>query len=359
MKRDHEIKGCLHIHSTYSDGTETIPAIARMAEQVGLNYIIMTDHMTLQPLKDGMERWFGKVAVIIGYEINDSDDTNHYLALGLNSEINKHLPAKRYVQEVKKAGGIGIIAHPDEKRDELGEHPPYPWTEWDVDDFDGIEIWNHLSEWVEGLSTFNKLYRFIHPRKSIVGPPDITLKRWDAFNLRRPVFAVGGVDAHAHVHKLFGLIPLRIFHYRVQFKTIRTHLLLDETISPEKGIEHAKAKILHAIASGHSFIENYQLGDATGFRFSMSREDQSLEMGDTIKGSGEWWVQIRVPEKSDITLLRNGKPIIQRSGDSMDVIIQAPGVFRVEVNRKGRKWIYSNPIRIYPVNGEWKNEEMA
>ena len=57
--------------------------------------------------------------------------------------------AKEYVQKVKALYGIGIIAHPDERRNYFEEYPPYPWIEWDLDEFTGIENWNQKSEWVE------------------------------------------------------------------------------------------------------------------------------------------------------------------------------------------------------------------
>jgi hypothetical protein len=352
LKNDIEIKGCIHIHSTYSDGTETIPTIAELASQLQLDYIIMTDHMTLQPLKDGLEGWHAGVAVIIGYEINDSDDTHHYLALGLKEEVNKHLPARGYVKAVKQAGGIGIIAHPDEKRDQFVEHPPYPWVTWDIDDFDGIELWNHLSEWVEGLTPLNKLYRFIHPRKSILSAPKETIERWDRLNLNRPVFAIGGVDAHAHVYKLFGIIPLRIFHYKVQFKTIRTHLLLSEDLEKQERFDQVKHLILQAIRQGHSFIENYLLGDATGFRFWAETDDGIVEMGDTVYNIPENMVlRAVVPEKGLIRLIKNGTLVYQTENTKLEFQDTAPGgIYRIEVIKNERNWIYSNHIRLYKGN---------
>ncbi|MFN2128344.1 MAG: PHP domain-containing protein, partial [Anaerolineales bacterium] len=111
-----EIVGCIHIHSVYSDGTGTIAGISKTAVQSGLDYIMMTDHNNLKALKNGEERWYGPVLTIIGYEINDIDDANHYLAFGLQEEVDKNLPAPEYVRRVGKDGGFGIIAHPDEKR---------------------------------------------------------------------------------------------------------------------------------------------------------------------------------------------------------------------------------------------------
>jgi len=60
----------------------------------------------------------------------------------------------------------------------MPQHPPYPWLAWDSEEFDGMEVWNHMSEWAEGLTEENKFQRFIHPLKSIDAPRDVTLRRW-------------------------------------------------------------------------------------------------------------------------------------------------------------------------------------
>ena len=152
----------------------------------------------------------------------------HYEKLP-DGDLGNRLSAVEYVTEIKKKGGIGFLAHPHEKRNQFPEHPPYPWTAWDSEDFTGIEIWNHMSEWAEGLNDSNKLQRFIHPLKSIIAPPKATVKKWDELNKKRKVVALGGIDAHAHKHNIMGF-EFEIFAYKVLFKSIRTHVLLDKEI---------------------------------------------------------------------------------------------------------------------------------
>lgn len=84
------------------------------------------------------------------------------------------------------------------------EHPAYPWVEWDTEDFTGIEIWNHMSEWVENLTEDNKYRSFLHPLRTIIAPPKETLKVWDELSLKRKVVGIGGIDAHAHKYNLVG-----------------------------------------------------------------------------------------------------------------------------------------------------------
>ena len=149
--------------------------------------------------------------------------------------FSTRMSAKEYVKKVKDAGGIGFLAHPHEKRTHMKEHPPYPWIEWDTEDFTGIEIWNHMSEWMENLTEQNKYQNFVHPLKSITKPPEETLKLWDKLNLNRRVAGIGGVDAHAHKYNVLGFFEVEIFPYKVLFKSIRTHVLTQNEILPGKG----------------------------------------------------------------------------------------------------------------------------
>jgi hypothetical protein len=343
----HEVVGCIHIHSTYSDGTGTIPEIARVAEEVGLNFIMMTDHNNLRALKNNEERWFRSVLSIIGYEINDIDDTNHYLAFGLAEEVNRNLPAREYVKQVKNNGGFGIIAHPDEQRSAMLEHPPYPWTAWDSDDFAGIEIWNQMSEWMEGLKPWNKIWRFVNPRRSIVAPVSTTLKRWDDVNRRRKVAGIGGVDAHAHKHPMLGgLVEVTIFRYKVQFQTVRTHLLLSKPLLPGMDVNEAKQMIFDAILDCRVFVSNYYNGNAKGFTFFAENDHGSCQIGGSLAVGSDTRLTVKLPASAQTNLIYNGELVQSEEGKLVQFNIDAPGLYRVEIFREKRAWIYSNHIRI-------------
>ena len=152
-----EITGAIHLHTTYSDGGITIKELINAAKTVGLNFIIVTDHMTLRGLDEGYEGLTDNLCVLVGYEHHDPHKKNHYLALGVDQVFNPSLKPQSYINEIKKAGGIGFLAHPAEKRNYFGSLPPYPWTDWEVDGFDGIEIWNQMSDWVENLKSWMSL----------------------------------------------------------------------------------------------------------------------------------------------------------------------------------------------------------
>jgi hypothetical protein len=287
------------------------------------------------------------VLVVIGCEINDPDDRNHYLAFRVKEEIPQGLRPEEYVRDVRRQGGFGIIAHPAEKRNFSDAYPPYPWTAWDVDGFDGIEIWNQLSEWMEGITRQNLYWRILHPLRSIRYPVWATLDRWDRFNRNRRVVGVGGIDVHAYHLRFLGLFPLEIYPYKVQFRSIRSHLLLDRPLR-EDGLPipfpQAEETVFRALGSGRCFVSNHSVGDGRGFRFWAEQDSRIQTIGDRIAEGGEWTFRVRSPLHGRICLLRDGRIVECRDSDSLEHRSVKPGVYRVEIIRKQRGWIYSNPI---------------
>jgi hypothetical protein len=344
-----EYIGALHIHSVFSDGSGTVKEIAKNADETGLDYIILTDHNTLRALKEGCEGWYGSTLLLVGCEINDKENKNHYLAFGINETYSTRMSAKKYVKKIADAGGIGFLAHPHEKRTHMKEHPPYPWVDWEIEDFTGIEIWNHMSEWMENLTERNKYQSFIHPLKTIEAPPVETLRVWDQLNLKRKVVGIGGVDAHAHKYNLLGFLEVEIFPYKVLFKSIRTHILLEEKIEKGKDINHlnkAKQLIYTALKEGRSFVANDYHGDSRGFRFYAESENKSFQMGDELKKNNNSSLKVVLPQKAEIRLVRSGKKIETIETDQTEFAVSRKGAYRVEVYLNNKAWIFSNHIRV-------------
>jgi hypothetical protein len=342
----HEYVGVIHIHSTYSDGSRPIPEIAQIASDVGLDYLMFTDHNTLQPKKDGMEGWYHGVLISTGYEINDANDLNHYLAFGLDTELPQSMGPAEYVKAVNTKGGFGIIAHPDEKRSAIKEYPPYPWTVWDSEDFHGIEIWNQMSEWLEGLTHFNKFYRVLHPRSSIMAPMPETLEKWDKVNLKRKVVGIGGVDAHGHIYKFWGFFQITIFRYKVLFQTIRTHILTDVAFAGEGDHEKDLQNLYQSLRNCRCFISNSNCGDARGFRFQAENKSQKVEIGGELKFDKYTHIHVNLPQTAVVHLVRNGNRYSVQKGETLVFEVKEPGCYRVEAYYFERPWIFSNHIRI-------------
>lgn len=346
----YEYVGALHMHSVFSDGSGQADEIARYADEVGLDFIILTDHNTLRALKEGYEGWYGNTLLLVGCEINDKQNKNHYLAFGIEEAFSTRLSAKDYVKLVNEQGGIGFIAHPHEKRTHMKEQPAYPWIDWDVEGFDGIEIWNHMSEWMENLTEQNKYQAFLHPLRSIVGPLPETLKVWDELNLKRKVVGIGGIDAHAHKYNLLGFLEVEIFPYKVLFKSIRTHILVEDQInqaSTKAALDDAKKIIYSSLKEGRCFFANDYHGDSKGFKFYAESEKKIFHQGDSVDNNGDVKLYVKLPvSKAEIRLIHNGNLINTNESGEFEFKVSDNGVYRTEIYLNNKAWIFSNHIRI-------------
>jgi len=355
FKDFHEVVGAIHLHSNFSDGSLSIPEIASLAGEAGLDFLMFSDHNTLEPKRMGLEKWYDRVLVLIGCELNDMDDRNHYLAFRIQQEIGLGLGAGEYVQKVKEIGGFGVIAHPAEKRKFSDAYPPYPWTTWEVNGFDGIEIWNQLSEWLEGITRRNIAWRILHPLRSIRFPVWETLERWDKLNQVRRVIGLGGIDVHAFKLRIFGFIPVEIYPYKVQFKSIRTHIFTKKPLHDGGKIiafHEAEKEIFHALSQGTCYISNFRIGDGRHFRFWAEGEQENYFMGSRIPAGQELTFRVQSPLPGDIHLLKDGQAIKKLRGKALSYRTNEIGVYRIEVFRKKRGWIYTNPIVITNKNSD-------
>ncbi len=348
MRDWHEAAGAVHLHSDFSDGALPIPEIAAIAGDMGLDFLLFSDHNTLAPRRLGLEGWHGRTLVLAGCELNDENDRNHYLAFRIRREIPAGLTARQNVRRVARQGGFGVIAHPAEKRSFSDAYPPYPWTDWDVDGFDGIEIWNQMSEWLEGVTRRNIAWRIWHPLRSIRFPVWTTLDRWDRLNRKRRVVGLGGIDVHAFEYRVLGLFPVALYPYKVQFKSIRMHLLTAKPLRPEvvPTPAAAEATVFEALAAGRAFIVNHSLGDGRGFRFWAERAGKRHPMGSRLARSGNVLLRAEAPLPGRMRLLRDGRVAREEHGRSVRMRTSESGVYRIEIFRRNRGWIYSNPIVI-------------
>lgn len=342
--------GNIHIHSTYSDGSGSIKQIALNAARAGLSFVMITDHETLEGLAE--EGIYGKVVTLVGMEINRS--SNHYLAFDLERPVhsNEDCP-QEVIDEVNRQGGFGIIAHPFERGSPyLEKGQAYPWINWPVFGFTGLEIWNYSSHW-RGLhpSLLRTIYYFFFNRKAAMrGAPPEVLALWDCYNVSgHRVIGIGGSDAHAFIYR-FGFLPLQIFSYSYIFGTINTYLLLEEELAED--FLAAKTQILNALKDGRCYISFDSLAKGSGLIFYAVSGMQRYLMGSAFPYTPGLALEAKIPVKRALfKLVRDGKVIHTSSGSSLHFTVQQSGVYRLEVFYKPllgrpRPWIYSNPIFI-------------
>ncbi|OGH98507.1 MAG: hypothetical protein A2104_05275 [Candidatus Melainabacteria bacterium GWF2_32_7] len=337
--------GALHIHSNYSDGTASIKSIAEAAKKAGLSWIIITDHDKLIGLDNGEEGWYDGVAVLIGEEIS-TGDCNHYLALNINQEIKDEINPENFINEVKKQNGIGFVAHPDESLNRKNDYKPLRWQDWNIKGFHGLEIWNHLSDWVDNYDPKNPVYCYFNKDKILTGPTAKTIKWWDDLNNSNAniVPAIGGLDVHAIDHKFWG-INFQIFPYYDSFKTLANYLYLDKKLSND--FDEAKEQIYNALKQGNNTIINRVWNrDKEEFCFCLKNKETCAVPGNAINLDNDAHLVIRVPGKARIRLIYNGQIIKELEGKEIIHKDVQKGKYRVEVYCKNRPWIFSNPILV-------------
>ncbi|HKN95085.1 MAG TPA: CehA/McbA family metallohydrolase, partial [Thermoleophilaceae bacterium] len=244
----------VHVHSTYSDGTATIPEIAEAAADAEADAVIVTDHDSLQAKLDGHEGWHDGVLILVGMEI--SPKGGHFLALGIDEPIEHDGRGEREIcAAVAAAGGLGFPAHPFSEGSRISRTigRPHPWAELDDCPLTGIELWSLVTEAAEHCRTPRELAAFVrHPEDAVDRPPERNLREWDELCQRRRVVAIGGLDAHQTGLRLPGGRVLSPMPNSLFFRMLRTHVLCDEI--PNGDVAHDRALVLDALREGRCFL---------------------------------------------------------------------------------------------------------
>ena len=337
-------KGAIHIHTTNSDGTGTLEQITKAAKKAGLEWIIITDHNNLACLK--YEGWYNGLAVIVGEEISP-DLGDHYLAFGIKEEISGDSHPQEYIDEVNRQGGFGFIAHPDESTARKNNFKPLKWTDWDTKGFQGLEIWNYLSDWGDSYDPKRGLYSYLFRHHMLKGPTPKVLDWWDKLNNENAeIFpAIGSLDAHALKYQCFKGFHVKIFPYCDSFKTITNYLYLEEKLSPN--FNEAKNQIYKAIKSGNNLIINRIWSEKSDeINFYIENKTQKAFSGDKTALHENNTLTVKLPKMGNIKILHNGKIIRDVNTYEFQMSDLKQGKYRLEARYKNRPWVFSNPIII-------------
>ena len=349
----HEVTVNLHMHTRYSDGSGLHKDIAAAAFKAGVDVVIVTDHNILV---QGFEGYYKeknkKLLMLIGEEVHDQardPQKNHLLVFGANRELATYAKnPQNLIDQVREAGGICFLAHPDDPEAKAFNETDISWEDWSVQNYTGIELWNALSELKTVVPTklHGAFYAFF-PAFVARQPIPNTLAKWDELLATgKKVVAIGGSDAHA-LDMHMGSIHRVIFPYEFHFRTVNTHALLSGPLTGDVTID--RSLIYKAFAAGHCFVGYDMPAPTKGFRFSAQGKDQSVIMGDEISAKGGVTLQAKLPSSAEIILYKDGQPIQKKKNQTACThITTEPGVYRVEAYRRylgsRRGWIYSNPI---------------
>ncbi|HET7144516.1 MAG TPA: CehA/McbA family metallohydrolase [Anaerolineales bacterium] len=345
----------LHMHTRYSDGSGTHRDIAQAAFKAGLDVVIVTDHNILV---QGFEGYYKeknkKILMLIGEEVHDQardPQKNHLLVFGATRELATFAENPQLlINQVRDAGGLSFLAHPDDPEAPAFEETDISWMDWSVQNFTGIELWNALSELKAIVPTklHGAFYAFF-PAFVAHQPIPSTLAKWDELlSQGGKVVAIGGSDAHA-LHMSLGPIQRVIFPYEFHFRSVNTHVLVSEALSGDAALD--KRLIYEAMRAGNCYV-GYDLPASTrGFNFTGQGKDKNVIMGEDIPAKGGVTLQAKLPSQAEIRLIKDGNMVQSWKNQlSCTHITTEPGVYRIEAYRRylgrPRGWIYSNPIYV-------------
>ena len=327
--------GVMHVHTTYShDAHGTLEDVVRAANAQRLDFVVLTEHNTLQPLRDGKAGWHGNTLVLVGMEL--STRGGHYLALNVSEEFDyQKMTAQQVINEVKRQGGLGFIAHPFFKK--------RPWTDWTVSGMTGIEAYNvahdALDENKLRLAVWTLTATPTAFYMSLVDRPYDPLRVWDSLiEHQGRVVGIGSTDAHE-----FHAVGMTFAPYSIMFQLIRTHVLVPDPVLTPQGV-------YDALRQGHAYLSVELMAPASGFHFSAARGGAVVAiMGDEIPDEPGLTLVAELPAPAQMALMQDGRQIDSMVGLRWEIPVSGPGVYRLEVSRHNKPWIYSNPIYIRPM----------
>jgi hypothetical protein len=342
-------RGSIHMHTTFSDGTGTVEELIAAAASAGLDYIIITDHNQL--VDQSLQGWHGDVLVLIDAEINDMSlvpERNHLLTLDIHQDMTPYASdPQNLIDTVREQGGLTFLAHPIDLPGPVIKDI-YPWTDWDIEGFTGVELWNFMSEFrVHATSKPVAVVMAYFPQWFSTGPFPEMLAKWDELLQQHPTAAIGGPDAHAQIYNI-GPLKRRFLPYDYVFRAVNTHIITRESFTHE--FEHDRALVYEALGAARAWIGYDMLHATEGFSYIGEVGNRIVQMGESVPAD-DLTLKIETPAKAHIKLIRAGSGVVAETrGTSLTYQPDEPGAYRVEVWKKWwfkpRGWIFSNPIYV-------------
>jgi hypothetical protein len=359
---DGTVSGVIHVHTNRSDGSRSPDEIAAAARQAGLQFIVFTDH------GDGTRRldppaYRSGVLCLDGVEVSTSG--GHYIALDMPpAPYPLGGEGRDVVEDVRRLGGFGIVAHPDSPKPELA------WRDWNAP-FDAIEMvnpdtgWRVVAQqpgWRPRLRLLSALidysFRPAETITSLVHQDETLATRWAAVASERRVITLAGADAHARL-ALRSADPgdstfaLPLPGYEPSFRVLSVRVRPDGAFSGS-AFEDGKT-LLRGLRAGrlHSVIDGIATPGSLELLASQGTEQASE--GDELTAHGPITLRIRTnAPPAFTTTVWNGTTIVSGNRHEQEFAVDipggAPGVYWVDVRSTERTrnlvWLRSNAIYV-------------
>jgi hypothetical protein len=134
------MRGVLHVHSTFSDGEESLERLVQTFRDAGMRFIAVSDHAEVFD-QERMEKYVALCAtlssedflVIPGLEFALKGGSIHILGYGITRRVSAPT-MEQLVDGIHEAGGLAVLAHPPQ-----GSINMITAIKGKLD---GIEVWN-------------------------------------------------------------------------------------------------------------------------------------------------------------------------------------------------------------------------
>jgi len=314
-----EYVGCIHIHTTASDGVGSV------------DFVMTADHCTR--IEKDEEGWHEGVLVIGGEEAGKYK--GHLLVYGVDKVFGEGVEIEEVMDEIQKGNGVAFIAHPFSRTNFFFMIKGYPWRRWEIERFCGIEVWSYMYDWLGKTHWGNVIYHLAYPDRVLRGPDRKTLGMWDRLCEKRRITGIAGLDVHGM--RVWGL---ELMGYEQLFAGLRNHLLCNElTGNAGQDVEI----ILDTLKEGRLFFALDSLADSYGFRFWFEGGGGKVLMGEEVPFR-QGKICICAPCEAEFVIRRNGEVFWKERGREAEVRLKERGVYRVEGRIDGKAWLFTNPI---------------
>lgn len=187
---------------------------------------------------------------------------------------------------------------------------------------------------------------------------DTGFETWDRLSRDRHVYGLLGSDA-GKPSPILG-VPVRIPKYETTFALASNHVLLRSELTGD--FESDRAKVLHGLMSGQSYMALDSLGPTKGFA-TWHEDAQGIHpLGSRPVLDDRSRIMVRLPKKPDVpfetVIIKDGISTMTSNSTETEFRIHQPGVYRVVVRLfispslldGGRwvPWIMTNPIVVQP-----------
>jgi hypothetical protein len=349
--------GVIHVHTNASCGSGSLPQVIAAAKDADLSFVAITDHNLTLSDAEVAAADPPEFAVIDGEEVSTS--AGHYLALGVSDsrwQRGSSFDDRSLMASSKRAGAVNFIAHPFGLRDR--------WSDWGGADYDGIEIFNDDAIWRKNKVFDIAVAALLYPVNSrlalvrLARTPNENFAKWDELTRKRHVAGICGSDAHANVQVNHWSIA-RFPSYLSVFSLARQHVILPQTGGGNPNNAGADA-ILSAIQSGSSFCAVDALSPADGFSQTVSSRTATVGPGGEIAWTDGEVLHVKTPRSEGVPMirvLRDGREIVHREAQALDIPLPGPGRYRAEAYlrqpgftgwHRWTLWIFSNPVYVDP-----------